>query len=44
MTDIKNLDPKRILEELHIEREELDLIVGGPPCQGFSINAPIRTV
>ena len=23
---------------------ELDLIAGGPPCQGFSINAPIRTL
>ena len=22
---------------------ELDLIAGGPPCQGFSINAPVRT-
>jgi len=23
--------------------ESLDVVVGGPPCQGFSINAPIRT-
>ncbi len=23
--------------------EELDVMVGGPPCQGFSINAPIRS-
>lgn len=21
----------------------LDLVAGGPPCQGFSINAPIRS-
>ena len=27
-----------------IERGELDLIAGGPPCQGFSINAPVRTI
>jgi len=27
-----------------MEREELDLVAGGPPCQGFSINAPIRSV
>jgi DNA (cytosine-5)-methyltransferase 1 len=43
-SDIKKIDPKLILKELRIERGELDLIAGGPPCQGFSINAPIRTV
>ncbi|MDR1206725.1 MAG: DNA cytosine methyltransferase [Peptococcaceae bacterium] len=42
--DVKTLDPTQILNELHIEREELDLIAGGPPCQGFSINAPVRTM
>jgi DNA (cytosine-5)-methyltransferase 1 len=42
--DIKTIDPEQIRNELHIEREELDLIAGGPPCQGFSINAPVRTM
>jgi DNA (cytosine-5)-methyltransferase 1 len=42
--DIRSLDPEQIREELNIEREELDLIAGGPPCQGFSINAPIRSI
>jgi len=41
--DIRNLDPERIRALLGIEREELDLLAGGPPCQGFSINAPIRS-
>jgi len=42
IADIKFLDPKQIMKDLNMEREELDLIAGGPPCQGFSINAPIR--
>jgi len=41
--DIKDLDPSQIRKGLNLEREELDLIAGGPPCQGFSINAPIRS-
>lgn len=42
--DIRTLDPNEIRCELGLEREELDLIAGGPPCQGFSINAPVRSV
>lgn len=42
--DIRNLDANEIRKQLHVEREELDLLAGGPPCQGFSINAPIRSV
>lgn len=42
--DIRTLDPNVIRKELGIEREELDLIAGGPPCQGFSINAPTRSI
>ena len=41
--DIRNLDPAKIMKGLNIEREELDLLAGGPPCQGFSINAPVRS-
>lgn len=41
--DIRKLDASEIREKLKLERGELDLIAGGPPCQGFSINAPIRT-
>lgn len=32
--DIRNVDGRRILEELKLAR--LDLLSGGPPCQGFS--------
>lgn len=41
--DIRTLDAGRIREGLGLERGELDLIAGGPPCQGFSINAPVRS-
>ena len=42
--DIRDLDANEIRKSLNIEREELDLVAGGPPCQGFSINAPIRSL
>ena len=42
--DIRRLDPLQIMKDLGLEREELDLIAGGPPCQGFSINAPMRSL
>ncbi len=35
-------EPSRIRSRLQIARGELDALVGGPPCQGFSINAPGR--
>lgn len=41
--DIRKLDADAIRKELMLERGELDLIAGGPPCQGFSINTPIRS-
>lgn len=41
--DIRTLEPNQIREELGMERGELDLLAGGPPCQGFSINAPVRS-
>lgn len=42
--DIRDLSPEKIMKDLSLERGELDLIAGGPPCQGFSINAPIRSM
>lgn len=41
--DIRGLDAVAIRERLGLARGELDLIAGGPPCQGFSINAPVRS-
>ncbi|MEQ8441429.1 MAG: DNA cytosine methyltransferase [Alphaproteobacteria bacterium] len=34
--DIRDVSPDRVREELGIERGELDLLAGCPPCQGFS--------
>lgn len=34
--DIRRLTGERILADLGLERGELDLVVGGPPCQGFT--------
>lgn len=41
--DIRSLDADKIREQLGLERGQLDLLAGGPPCQGFSINAPVRS-
>jgi len=40
---IQELTTRRILGETSSEADELDVLCGGPPCQGFSINAPIRS-
>ncbi len=40
--DIENVDPASIRKRLQLEKRALDVLVGGPPCQGFSINAPER--
>lgn len=42
--DIRELDADQVRNNLGIERGAIDLLAGGPPCQGFSINAPIRSV
>lgn len=41
--DIRNIDARKVREALGLKREQLDLLAGGPPCQGFSINAPKRS-
>ena len=42
--DIRSLNADEVLSDLGLERGQLDLLAGGPPCQGFSINAPVRSV
>lgn len=39
---IEQVDPAKVRKQLGLGRGVLDVLVGGPPCQGFSINAPER--
>lgn len=41
--DIREVDAADVRHRLGIERGQLSLVAGGPPCQGFSINAPKRS-
>lgn len=41
--DIRNISNDEILSQIP-ENYEIDLVAGGPPCQGFSVNAPIRSL
>ncbi|MCY7912993.1 DNA cytosine methyltransferase [Bacillus haynesii] len=40
--DISELDPFTIMETLNLRQGELECLVGGPPCQGFSKNVPAK--
>lgn len=42
--DIHQVSPREIRDRIEVEKGEVDLVAGGPPCQGFSINAPIRAL
>ena len=42
--DIRQLCEVDLKKRLGVAEGEVDLVAGGPPCQGFSINAPIRTL
>ncbi|MDR0529325.1 MAG: DNA cytosine methyltransferase [Zoogloeaceae bacterium] len=42
--DIRLLCENNLKRRLGVAEGEIDLVAGGPPCQGFSINAPIRTL
>jgi DNA (cytosine-5)-methyltransferase 1 len=35
-TDVRQLDPSRLMSESSIEPEELTYLIGGAPCQGYS--------
>lgn len=35
--DIKEIDSEELLQSLGLHQGDLDLLAGGPPCQGFSI-------
>ncbi|MFW0182493.1 DNA cytosine methyltransferase [Rothia sp. CCM 9417] len=36
--DIRDIETSKVLEELEMRQGDIDVIVGGPPCQGFSKN------
>lgn len=40
---IEELAAQDVLSDCSLHSEELDIVVGGPPCQGFSIYAPRRS-
>jgi len=42
--DIREVSNDTFLDRSGLSPGELDLLAGGPPCQGFSINAPIRSL
>lgn len=41
-TPIESVNAADVRRKLGLAKGELDVLVGGPPCQGFSINAPER--
>ncbi|MEO5350322.1 MAG: DNA cytosine methyltransferase [Magnetococcus sp. YQC-3] len=36
-SDIRKIEPAELLKELELDKGELDLLFGGPPCQSFSL-------
>jgi len=42
--DVRQVCELNLKQQLGLKVGELDLLAGGPPCQGFSVNAPIRTL
>jgi DNA (cytosine-5)-methyltransferase 1 len=41
---IEEIDTREVRKKLGLRRGALSALIGGPPCQGFSINAPERFV
>jgi DNA (cytosine-5)-methyltransferase 1 len=42
--DVRKVCDLDLKNQLSLKIGELDLLAGGPPCQGFSVNAPIRSL
>lgn len=41
--DIRSVRPPKVSQWLNVQRGDVDVIVGGPPCQGFSSLRPHRS-
>lgn len=41
--DIREVDARSVRRALGLAKGELTILAGGPPCQGFSVNAPVRS-
>ncbi|MDM8559897.1 DNA cytosine methyltransferase [Candidatus Parabeggiatoa sp. HSG14] len=39
-TDLTQFKPQKLMKQLNLNKGDLDCLVGGPPCQGFSKNVP----
>lgn len=35
--DLAESEPNEVIKESKIDKEDIDLVIGGPPCRGFSI-------
>lgn len=42
--DVRKVCELDLIQKFNLKIGELDLLAGGPPCQGFSVNAPVRTL
>jgi DNA (cytosine-5)-methyltransferase 1 len=40
--DVRALDPRQLMDRVGLAPGQLDVLVGGPPCQGWSKNVPAR--
>jgi len=40
---VEHLTTKEIFRATGLSKNDVDVLIGGPPCQGFSINAPQRS-
>jgi len=36
VADVRDLGPEMLLDKVGLRSGELDILLGGPPCQGFS--------
>ena len=41
--DIRQVSSSSVRRTLQLAKGDLSLLAGGPPCQGFSVNAPVRS-